>query len=269
MATQEPGAADVVDAERTRSHSIRCSVETARLNRTAALGGLLDSSQHRQPSASYAWWRRRAAVRFGRRTLGQWLRRRWGRSGSIGRSLRRDLFRGPVDGPVPTVDATYTVLEKDDTGFSPGFELKDANGTLWNAKIGPEAKREVVASRFVWAMGYHQLPTYYVPRWRPKASAARSRRAPGASARCRTPSPPRRRLVLARNDDRASDSFPRPAYAPGVPLLGAGFFPACPEPPFSRHRHWARGRGILSEREPMAGWPGGDRSKLLRSSTRW
>jgi CheY-like chemotaxis protein len=78
----------------------------------------------------------------------------------------RDLFRGPSGGPVPKIDAIYTLLKKDDAGFSPGFELKDAAGTLWNVKIGPEAKPEVVASRLVWAMGYHQLPTYYVPRWK-------------------------------------------------------------------------------------------------------
>jgi hypothetical protein len=77
----------------------------------------------------------------------------------------RDLFRGPIDGPVPKTDGAYTLIKRDVTGYSPGFELKDAAGINWNVKIGPEAKPEVVASRLVWAMGYHQLPTYYVPRW--------------------------------------------------------------------------------------------------------
>jgi hypothetical protein len=77
----------------------------------------------------------------------------------------RDLFRGPIDGPVPKTDGVYTLIKKDVTGYSPGFEIKDAAGVDWNVKIGPEAKPEVVASRLVWAMGYHQLPTHYVPRW--------------------------------------------------------------------------------------------------------
>ena len=32
-------------------------------------------------------------------------------------------------------------------------------------KIGPEAQTEVVASRIVWALGYHQVPSYFVERW--------------------------------------------------------------------------------------------------------
>ena len=71
----------------------------------------------------------------------------------------RDLFRGPIDGPRPRTDGIYTLLKRDVTGYSPGFELKDAAGVLWNVKTGPEAKPEVVASRLVWAMGYHQLAT--------------------------------------------------------------------------------------------------------------
>jgi hypothetical protein len=78
----------------------------------------------------------------------------------------RDLFRGPIEGPRPRIDGIYTLIERKTTGFSPGFELKDAAGVLWNVKTGPEAKPEVVASRLVWAMGYHQLATHYVPRWK-------------------------------------------------------------------------------------------------------
>jgi hypothetical protein len=77
----------------------------------------------------------------------------------------RDLLRGPIDGPVPRTDGVYTLIKKKVDGYSPGFEVKDAAGVDWIVKIGPEAKPEVVASRLVWAMGYHQLPTHYVPRW--------------------------------------------------------------------------------------------------------
>jgi hypothetical protein len=78
----------------------------------------------------------------------------------------RDLFRGPSGGPIPKSDAIYTLIRKDVTGYSPGFEVNDALASPWNVKIGLEAKPEVVASRLVWAMGYHQLPTHYVPRWK-------------------------------------------------------------------------------------------------------
>jgi hypothetical protein len=32
-------------------------------------------------------------------------------------------------------------------------------------KLGPEAQTEVVVSRILWALGYHQPPTYYVAKW--------------------------------------------------------------------------------------------------------
>jgi hypothetical protein len=36
----------------------------------------------------------------------------------------------------------------------------------WSAKIGPEAQTEVVLSRILWGLGYHQPPVYYLPSWR-------------------------------------------------------------------------------------------------------
>jgi hypothetical protein len=44
--------------------------------------------------------------------------------------------------------------------------VKDPAGRRWSVKIGPEAQSEVTASRIVWALGYPQLPSYYLPRWR-------------------------------------------------------------------------------------------------------
>jgi hypothetical protein len=77
----------------------------------------------------------------------------------------RDLFLGPIERPLPKAGGAYTLIRKDVTGYSPGFEVNDALASPWNVKIGLEAKPEVVASRLVWAMGHHQLPTHYVPRW--------------------------------------------------------------------------------------------------------
>ena len=53
----------------------------------------------------------------------------------------------------------------DPSGFSPGLDVKDEQGREWSVKLGPEARTEVVASRIVWAMGYHQPPVYYLPRF--------------------------------------------------------------------------------------------------------
>ncbi len=77
----------------------------------------------------------------------------------------RDLFGGPDPSLAAAVDATYTFVGVKEGGFSPGFDVKDAAGLEWSVKLGQEAKPEVVASRLVWAMGYHQFPITYVPRW--------------------------------------------------------------------------------------------------------
>jgi hypothetical protein len=44
--------------------------------------------------------------------------------------------------------------------------VRDARGRVWDAKLGAEAQPEVVVSRLLWAVGYHQPELYYVARWR-------------------------------------------------------------------------------------------------------
>jgi len=78
----------------------------------------------------------------------------------------RDLFNGPGGADLgPTASARYELLEIDDTGFSAGYTVRDDHGTEWNVKLGIEAQPEVVASRLLWALGYHQPPTYLVTAW--------------------------------------------------------------------------------------------------------
>lgn len=78
----------------------------------------------------------------------------------------RDLFLGAGGSAVaPDPRAQYTFIEADRTGFSPGYDLKDPRGVTWSVKLGPEAQTEVVASRILWAIGYHQVPTYYLTDW--------------------------------------------------------------------------------------------------------
>jgi hypothetical protein len=79
----------------------------------------------------------------------------------------RDLFAGPgLRAAVrPATDTRFTVVKRDTAGFSITYHVRDQAGTEWSVKIGPEAQPEVVASRIVWALGYHQVPSYFVERW--------------------------------------------------------------------------------------------------------
>src|SRR6266850_499995 len=64
----------------------------------------------------------------------------------------RDLFWG-IGGKkyAPKPDAAY--------------KFKDPDDVEWSAKIGPEAQTEVLLSRILWGLGYHQQPIYYLPSW--------------------------------------------------------------------------------------------------------
>ena len=79
----------------------------------------------------------------------------------------RDLFYGPGgrDGQ-PPVQQPFTIVALDRTGYSRGYDLADAEGRRWDVKVGPEVQPEIVVSRLLWAVGYHQPPTYYVTDWR-------------------------------------------------------------------------------------------------------
>jgi hypothetical protein len=80
----------------------------------------------------------------------------------------RNLFDGPegvAPKDRPATDGRYEVVSKDTTGFSATYKVRDAAGRNWNVKIGPEAQTEVVASRIVWSVGYHEVPSYFVERW--------------------------------------------------------------------------------------------------------
>lgn len=78
----------------------------------------------------------------------------------------RNLFWG-VGGEkyAPPPGAVFTFLDRDDTGFSASYDVRSPDGMEWSAKIGPEAQTEVVVSRILWGLGYHQPPIYYLPAW--------------------------------------------------------------------------------------------------------
>ena len=78
----------------------------------------------------------------------------------------RDLFWGSGGRRhAPPADAVYVLQSRDDTGFSVSYDVVGPDRMEWSAKIGPEAQTEVVVSRILWGLGYHQPPLYYLPSW--------------------------------------------------------------------------------------------------------
>jgi len=92
----------------------------------------------------------------------------------------RDLFWG-VGGErlTPDPSVTYTVIDVKRGGFSMGFTVDDPAGRKWSVKLPPEAATEVVASRLLWGVGYHQPPIYYVGRWNAEGAHDKNPQLPG------------------------------------------------------------------------------------------
>ena len=83
----------------------------------------------------------------------------------------RDLFWG-VGGErlKPDASLVYKVIDVKRGGFSMGLTVKSPDDREWSAKLPPEAPTEVVASRLLWGVGYHQPPIYYVGKWNAEGS---------------------------------------------------------------------------------------------------
>ncbi|HJU42658.1 MAG TPA: hypothetical protein VJ691_07570 [Vicinamibacterales bacterium] len=78
--------------------------------------------------------------------------------------LQRDLFAGPGGaGLAPSQNTTFAFVSFKTTGTNPGYTVRDPSGRLWSVKLGVEAQSEVTASRILWALGFHQPATYYLP----------------------------------------------------------------------------------------------------------
>jgi hypothetical protein len=77
----------------------------------------------------------------------------------------RDLFHGPGGSDLVPPAVTYAFVARKTTGTNPGYDVRDPLGKLWSVKLGEESQSEVTASRILWAIGFHQPPTYYVDRW--------------------------------------------------------------------------------------------------------
>jgi hypothetical protein len=78
----------------------------------------------------------------------------------------RNLFYGPGgEALMPDPMTPVTFIAADSTGYSGGYDVRGPDGMEWRVKLGPEAQPEVVVSRLLWALGYHQPPTYHLANW--------------------------------------------------------------------------------------------------------
>ena len=73
----------------------------------------------------------------------------------------RNLLYGP-GGKKHQPGKTFTFLKEDLHGTNPKFDVRDENGVRWKAKLGVESQPETVASRLLWAVGYHADEDYFL-----------------------------------------------------------------------------------------------------------
>jgi hypothetical protein len=78
----------------------------------------------------------------------------------------RDLLHGPGGPELSPPPVTYAFVAVKTSGTNPGYDVRDPQGRLWSVKLGDEAQTEVTTGRILWALGFHQPPTYYVKQWR-------------------------------------------------------------------------------------------------------
>jgi hypothetical protein len=129
---------------------------------------------------------------------------------------RADLFNGPWAGEfAPDPGATYVFLRPKTTGANPGAVVVDARGRTWHVKQpgpgarGEEGPAEVVLSRVLSAIGYHQPPVYYLPSFT-MTDTAGTRREKGGRFRIDHPSV----------RDQGSSSWSRNPFLGTRPLQG-------------------------------------------------
>jgi hypothetical protein len=91
----------------------------------------------------------------------------WSRPGDL---ASRDLFHGPWGAShAPAPGAVYKLVERKRTGVNPGMDVVDAEGREWAVKQpspgDSEVEIEIALSRLLSAIGYHQTPVYFLPRF--------------------------------------------------------------------------------------------------------
>jgi hypothetical protein len=97
-----------------------------------------------------------------------------GVEGEITRPVLSELWREPQDirsesllygpgGKEHQPRGPFTFVSEDQEGTNPKFDVRDQDGVKWKIKLGAEARPETVATRFVWAVGYHADEDYFLP----------------------------------------------------------------------------------------------------------
>ena len=74
----------------------------------------------------------------------------------------KNLFNGP-GGEADKPQLPVKFVQEDKKGHNAKFDVEDANGQKWKAKLGIEAQPETVASRLLWAVGYYTNENYFIP----------------------------------------------------------------------------------------------------------
>jgi len=72
----------------------------------------------------------------------------------------RNLFYGP-GGKTDEPKGPMKFLKEEAGGSSPKFDVRDADGKKWRAKLSVEARPETVANRLLWAVGYFGNEDYF------------------------------------------------------------------------------------------------------------
>jgi hypothetical protein len=91
----------------------------------------------------------------------------------------RDLLYGTGGRDnAPSSAEVFKVVGIDSTGNSFGYDVTDSKGREWRIKIGEEVECEVVASRLLWAIGYHQPALYFSKNWKMEGGRVEHRSVP-------------------------------------------------------------------------------------------
>jgi hypothetical protein len=94
-------------------------------------------------------------------------------AGEITRPVLSELWREPNDihsenlfygpgGESHEPHGPFTFVKEDLSGTNPKFDVRDKDGVKWRIKLGAEARPETVATRLVWAVGYHADEDYFL-----------------------------------------------------------------------------------------------------------
>jgi hypothetical protein len=107
----------------------------------------------------------------------------------------RDLLHGNWSiAHAPDPHAVYTFIRPKKGGANPGVVVQDPAGRIWHVKqpsrdgFGDEGPVEVVVSRVLGAVGYHQPPIYFLPSFTMITSNGKRQIEPGGRFRLAEPS---------------------------------------------------------------------------------